>query len=68
MIEVIPPSSAVKIGKEIDGTVIQVCLHGESIQYQCSWWDGRSRRLEWLEEFEVSPSPDSKPVPIGFKP
>ena len=26
------------------------------IQYKCVWWDGRSRKNEWFEEFEIRPT------------
>lgn len=40
--------------KSIRATVIQIAIHAnEAVQYQVVWWDGRTRKVEWLEASEV---------------
>ncbi len=54
-------------GEKISAEVLAVAIYSHNIQYQCAWWDARSRRVEWLEDFEVEPLADkSKKTPIGF--
>lgn len=36
------------------------------IMYEVTWWDERSRKVEWLEPFEVRPQ-DAKHRQITFK-
>lgn len=49
------------------GKILQICLEpGNRIRYQVAWFDGPTRRCEWLEAFEVHPS-DLQPARlVGF--
>ena len=37
-----------------------------SISYKVVWWDGRTRKSEWLESFEVSTGSNVERLQIGF--
>lgn len=26
----------------------------QTIKYECSWWNGKSKELDWFEEFQVN--------------
>jgi hypothetical protein len=56
-IEVYRVGQDVKIGvgeKLITAKVLQIAIHAnESVQYQVVWWDGRTRKVEWLEAIEA---------------
>ncbi len=64
------PGQRVEIGDGIEGLVtsIQLRLNADDALYvsaiEVSWWDGCSRRCEWLEPWEVSAG--IEPVKIGF--
>jgi hypothetical protein len=50
------------------GTVAAVCVYaGDRVQYQVAWWDGVTRRCEWLEAFEVEASEKAERMGIGFR-
>lgn len=67
---VFKPRSPVCVGfgkEKISAEVLSVSIGTHNVQYQCAWWDGRTRKVEWLEHFEVEPLGDkSQSVPIGF--
>lgn len=71
-LKVIQIGTHVHIGTKDDpiiATVSAVCVRGEAhgIQYECVWWDGKSRTTAWCDESEVTPT-DKKPskTTIGF--
>lgn len=57
-------------GDAIPATVTGVCIFANNqIKYHVSWWDGRTRKEEWMEEQEVIENTDeggSRYMPIGF--
>ena len=69
-INVISVGEPVKIGKNIDATVIAVCLRGNRVMYEVAWWDRNNRNTQWLEEFEVEHTSegDGRTTFIGFSP
>lgn len=53
---VIRPGAAVEIGPAdhpIDAMVTQVTIGSVKVQYLVVWYDGKSRREEWLDPIEV---------------
>lgn len=69
MLRIYPVDSEVVIGDDIQARITAVCLRGlagTSVTYECVWWDGRSRRSEWLTESEIK-SQENTIVGIGFK-
>lgn len=68
-IEVIMIGSPVMIANgTVEATLLAVCLYDKNrITYQCSWWNGRSRISEWLEQHEVSRVEETAGARIGFK-
>lgn len=71
---VIEIGSAVSIGTKDDpiAAVVQaVSLRGEGgavAQYECVWWDGKTRKSEWVGEDEVIQvtQPIARKMSIGF--
>lgn len=53
-------------GKDVPGIVAGVAVYSGRITYQVIWWDGKIRREEWLEEFEVWGHPKQNMFKIGF--
>ena len=39
---------------------------GQRVTYEGAWWDGNSRKSEWLEQFEVTRREESSAMKIGF--
>lgn len=66
-LKVLAPGTRVIIGDDIHALVTQVLISADNhIQYQCSWWDGRQRNLEWLEAEECAANESAERVGIGF--
>lgn len=68
--EVFKPGAEVHLGIDGDvrGEVVQVAITANlHVQYQVAWWDGRTRRCDWLESFEVQTIGEAPVVPIGFR-
>lgn len=53
----------------IPGTILSVCIYPQDrISYHVAWWEGRTRRTEWLEPSEVQPQSEDAPTrKIGFR-
>jgi len=63
------PGAEVKIaGHEVSAVVTQVMISdGGGIQYQVSWWDGNTRKSEWLYNCEVCSLSSVDPLlRVGF--
>lgn len=59
--------SKVAIADGIPAVISSISIEeGCRIQYQCVWWDGRVRRSEWLNEFEVRRTDKTQGMDIGF--
>jgi hypothetical protein len=65
---VIAPGTAVTLADgRIEAVVSQACVRmGRSVWYQVIWWDGSSRKAEWVEADEVSAAVRSRPLRLGF--
>ena len=61
--------SAVIIGDNIPGIIVSIMIKGNNrVLYEVAWWNGRERKLEWLESSEVEQvvSKDARIEQIGF--
>ena len=66
-IEVMQVGSPVIVGEDIPATITGIAIDDKSrITYQCAWWDKRTRKNEWLEQFEVVRVPGVEQMRIGF--
>ncbi len=65
-IEVIAQGSTVLIGDGIEGKITAVTLRDKNIVYEVTWWDGRIRRVEWLQSQEVREKDRCQKTKIGF--
>lgn len=66
-IEVIQPGSPVLVGENIKATVLSVKVGDKKcVSYECSWWDGRNRHVDWFEQIEVERTRDAQGIRIGF--
>jgi hypothetical protein len=64
--EVFAVGSTVYIRKNIEASVIAVSIRRSSVQYEVVWWDGMSRKTDWVQAFEISKHDDSHNTKIGF--
>lgn len=67
MVSVIPCGQDVRIGDDIPAKVSAVSIRDKRILYEVTWWDGRTRKVEWLEEFEVKQTCATPRSAIGFR-
>jgi hypothetical protein len=48
--------SPVYIGDHIEATILAISIYEHNrVSYQVAWWDGNTRKTDWLESFEVQP-------------
>jgi len=67
MVEVIDIGSWVIIGDDVPAKVTRICIRDNgNVSYELSWWDGRTRKSEWLEAFEVTTDSERGSLQIGF--
>lgn len=68
LLEVYLVGQSVWIGKDITATITGIWIRGNNhVSYQCSWWDGRTRKEEWFPDFEVQALPDPQRLRVGFR-
>ncbi len=65
---IIKPGQQVRIGDGfIDAVVNQVSIEANNkIQYQVIWWEGNTRKIEWVSEFELNVSREIGITSVGF--
>ncbi len=69
MIEVYDVGTLVVIGGDIEGFVVCVAIYAnDRIMYQVSWWNGKTRNCEWLEDWEVIHKAPCTSKVVGFIP
>lgn len=62
-----PPIVSSGLSGNIPGFVNAVAVYGNGrITYLVSWWDGKTRKSEWLESHEVREHKSSVKMSIGF--
>lgn len=71
VLQIIQPGEEVRLAtgsNVIEGVVTQVLVEGSPplVTYKVSWWDGRARVHEWLQDFEVVMYGETKMHTIGF--
>lgn len=65
-IEIIPPGESVQIASGM-ASIAQVCIGMQNhVTYQCVWWENNTRKIEWLESFEILAFPNNEKQDIGF--
>ncbi len=66
----VPIGAKVGIGPtfDIEAEIIGVCVYAKGkTDYQCVWWSGRDRKVEWLGTNEIQPSKKQDLImQIGF--
>lgn len=65
-IEVLRHGTEVIIDGNIKAFILSVEIRGSTISYQCCWWDGRTRKTEWVTQGEVRPAGEAKSTQIKF--
>lgn len=58
--------SWVMIGDGIPAQVKQICIGETGVEYECVWWEMRTRKCEWLSALELKQHPDCKATEVGF--
>jgi len=67
-IEVMQVGSPVMLSGDIPARITSIWIEDKCrIQYQCAWWEGRTRRCEWIEQFEVVRTDETQGMKIGFR-
>lgn len=66
-VEVFAIGSTVHIRKDIEATIVAITLMASGVRYQCVWWEGRTRKCEWVEGLEVASYPDTGRLRVGFR-
>lgn len=66
--EVYHPGAEVLIGGSVPAVVTAVMIRAGHTSYEVAWWDGRTRKNEWLQSFELVPKSADQQVRIGFLP
>lgn len=51
---------------KIKARVSAIMIRGQTVSYELVWWEGTSRKCEWVNEFEVGGSEEPNPLMIGF--
>lgn len=65
-LEVHRVGSIVMVGDTIKAVVSAVCIRGNGVSYEVSWWNGPVYYTTWLSSFEVSPVQQDDMTRIGF--
>jgi hypothetical protein len=68
-VQVFEIGSQVVIDGEIPATITGINIRGTEhrLCYECTWWEERTRKSEWLEPFEIKPK-DAKVRTLSFVP
>lgn len=59
----------VEIGPEespIEAMVTAITVRGRNVSYEITWWDGRTRKSEWIDQSEVRIQEGQRLSPVGF--
>ena len=68
-IEVMQVGSPVTLSDNIPARITGIAINEKChLTYRCVWWDGRTRKNEWLEQFEVTRTDETQGMTIGFQP
>lgn len=67
VIELYKIGCTILIDENIEAIITGICIKGNyHITYECTWWDGKTRKCEWLEETEIKLHDKTKLSKIGF--
>jgi hypothetical protein len=67
IIEVFQPGCPVMIGEGVRAIITGVSIREHCyVQYECSWWNGRDHKCEWLAQIEVARMDESESIKLGF--
>ena len=66
--DIYKPGTQVVLQDDIPAIITRVYIHPENcVQYECAWWNGRSRCTEVLEPSEIVGTKNrSKKIKMGF--
>ena len=59
--------SEVTFGPGLKGHVTRISILSSKVLYEIVWWDDKTRKCEWLEEFEVESVDDECRSTVEFK-
>jgi len=66
--EVMQVGQPVTISDNIPAIITGIAIDEKCrITYRCVWWDRRTRKSEWLEQFEVTRADETQGMTIGFQ-
>jgi len=66
--EVHRPGTCVTLDDDIRATIIAATILDEDVvQYQCVWWNGKTRTKDWIKPVEITVTDRKhKKIKIGF--
>jgi len=69
MIEVVDIGTKVEFADGLKGTITAICVRNptKTINYEILYWDGRVRKVEWMNLEEFAVVDDDAFTTIGFK-
>jgi hypothetical protein len=67
-LEVYEVGTNVMLTDDIEATIITIAIHhGDTIQYECAWWNGLTRTRDWFDASDFSAiGKKTKTKSIGF--
>lgn len=66
-LEVFQIGSPVIIGDHIEATILAISIYEHNrVSYQVAWWDGNTRKSDWLEQHEVKSHKEQGTMRVGF--
>ena len=67
LIHVHKPGTVVSLKNSVEAKVASVMIAPAGVQYLVIWWNGRERKKEWVEAFEVFELGSPMGLRIGFE-
>ncbi len=66
-LSVFAPGTACVLGDGIPGIITGIMVDAAGIQYRVAWWEKRTRKHEWVYDYEINGKADtSERISIGF--
>ncbi len=59
--------ATVKIANELTGVVTAISIRAYQNLYEVVWWDGKTRKCEWLQDVELKAVSGEPQLRIGFR-
>lgn len=64
---VLDSGARVTLADGVPAVVLAAAIRQRAVSYHVAWWDGRTRREEWLSAHELTADLDAPRLRIGFR-